>query len=137
MKETECAMKLSRCLTPPARHTTATNGLYFALKATLQMLVSVEEMWSMSGALTASGESLSLTALTVWSDAVTDPPPASCLLLCSAVDSWHPPRTTGEIGVSDPLYQTNVARAQSCVAAFDSCFCSVLYGVYSYQLGHL
>lgn len=47
-------------------------------------------------------------------------------------DSWHPPRTTGEIGVPGHHYQTNVARAQSCVAAFDSCFCLVLY---SYQLG--
>ena len=48
---------------------------------------------------------------------MSDPPPGSC----SAVDSWHPPRTTGEIGeLSDRQHQTNVARAQSCVAAFDS-----------------
>ncbi len=52
-----CAMKLSRCLTFPARHTTASNGSYFVLRVLLQMLVSVGEMWSMSGALTASGES--------------------------------------------------------------------------------
>ncbi len=50
-------MKLSRCLTLPARHTTASNGSYFVLRVLLQMLVSVGEMWSMSGALTASGES--------------------------------------------------------------------------------
>lgn len=50
-----------------ARHTTAKNGSYFVLRA--MMLVSAVELWSMSGALTGSDESLSLTALTIWSDA--------------------------------------------------------------------
>lgn len=66
---------------------------------------------------------------------VSDPPLASC----SAVDSWHPLRTTGEIGVSDRHYKTNVVRVQSCVAAFDSCFCLVLLSIYTVaiSMGHL
>lgn len=47
---------------------------------------------------------------------VSVPPP------CFAVDGWHPLRTTGQIGVSDYHYQTNVARAQCCVAVFTRCF---------------
>lgn len=62
---------------------------------------------------------------------VSDPPPTAR----SAAHSWHPPRTTREIGDSDHHYQTNVARAQSCIATFDSCFCLVHYSIYGYQLG--
>lgn len=110
---------LSRCLRTPVWPTTATNGSYFLLRAMLQMLVSVVKLWSMSGALTGSGESpplaLSLSQFSLFGVIlVLDTPPASR----SDVDSWHPLRMAGEIGVPDHHYQTNVASAQSCAARF-------------------
>lgn len=59
--------------------------LYFVLRAMLLMLVSVVELWSISGALTGLGESLPQLLL-FGVMLVSDPPLASC----SAVDSWHP-----------------------------------------------
>lgn len=112
---------LSRCLRTPVWPATATNGSYFLLRAMLQMLVSVVKLWSMSGALTGSGESpplslsLSLSQFSLFGVIlVLDTPPASR----SPVDSWHPLSLDGEIGVPDHHYQTNVASAQSCTARF-------------------
>lgn len=71
LKEAECAITLTG-----VPHKTATNGSYFVVRALLQMLVSVVDMWSMSGALTGSGDSLTHSSSCLGVMPVSDPPPA-------------------------------------------------------------
>lgn len=103
----------------------ATNGACFVVKDLPEMLVSVVDVRSTSGALTGLGDSLSHSSSYLKRCQCQIPPhpltgPHSP---CSRfdVDSLPPLRTTGEIRLSVHNYQTNVAGAQCSVAAFDSC----------------
>lgn len=92
----------------------------FAVRVLLQTIVRVVDMWSMSGALTGSGDSLLAWLFLVKMISVPDPPST----LPPPAFPGRSLTTTGQIGLSDHHYKTNLARAQSCVAAaFDSSFC--------------
>lgn len=127
LKYTEWAAMLSRCLRTPVWPATATNGSYFLLRAMLQMLVSVVKLWSMSGALTGSGESPSLsfslslafTVLPVWSDTGVRYPsclPLPCGQLASTEFGWRDRSSWPSL--SDKCSQCSVLHCKILIAAF-------------------